>query len=192
MKWVDLQTTHITCLLNHAAHAHVAEALLTLQDRSSVEEHYKLVNARDMLTMDNKEVKEHVQAIRAEEEESSDQEPPAAPQPARQAPEARLPKAKRGRKPANGLHNSPARASAAVEQPAQPSQQVSEREQHAQQAQPSSQQPQEQAAEASFTHAAKPAKVAQPPRAQVTVLDTQNRETRLCMWSPTEDVLASG
>ena len=166
-----------------------SDSPLVLQDKSTVGEVYKLVNASELITMDDKEAKEHVQAMRAEDEESSDEEPPAAPQQTRPAPEAKLSKAKRGRKAVNGVQHSDVRQNATAQQPAQPSRQTAE---ESEQAQPSSDRSQQQAAEMQDAQPAKPAKVPQPPRAQVTVLDTQNREMRLCMWSPTEAVLASG
>ena len=155
-----------------------------------MEELYKVVNARDMITMDSKEAKEHVQASRAEDEESSDQEPAAAPQQAKQAPEAKVSKAKRGRKTANGLQQSPVRQAAVNDQPAQPSQQSAER---INQAQPSFHRSQQQAAELRDAQTPEPPeKVLQPRRAHVTVLDTQSREARMCLWSPTDAVRASG
>lgn len=160
-----------------------------LQDKSTVHELYKLVNASDMITMDGKETKEHVQAMRAEDEESSDEEPPTAPQQTRPAAEAKSSKAKRGRKAATGVQHSDFRQNASAQQPAHPSRQTPE---DSEQAQPSPDRSQQQAAEMQDAQTEKPAKVPQPPRAQVTVLDTQNRETRLCMWSPTEAVLATG
>lgn len=165
-----------------------------LQDRSAPEELYRLVHARDAIRMDAAELKEQVQAERAEAEESDDQEAHTAPAPpqSKQQPDAKQGKAKKAKRTASGLHPSPSRQMATNRQAAH---QSPEKDHPAAAVQRRAQQPAFDMPGARDNSAAEPAEQIQSAQlrlAHKTVLDMQNRETRKCMWSPTDAVLASG
>jgi len=182
-----------------------------LQDRNAVDEDYQLVAAADAIMNDSKDLKELVQTRRADKQEDSDDQedrrdssdrgtPTVMVHPAEQKPSKGLRRGRgRGMPPQS---HSPARQSQ-LDQP-HPAQPVSDRHMpdhrqaathadnqtpghatalrdmpngHSQHAQPSAQP----------LNTLKPVF---PP--QITVLDTQSRETRVCSWCPTAAILASG
>ena len=191
-----------------------------LQDRLAVEEDYQLVAAADAVLNDSKDLREIVQNQRADkDEESDDQEnrressdrgtphlqshlrSQVRAQPAEQRPAKAFKKSGRGRSGSmQPQPQSPARQSQ-LDQPhsAQP-----ESDSHLPEQRQSTTTASNQSTQQATARQEMPNGHAQPAaslhsrtlelasRPQVTELDTQNRETRMCSWCPTAAVLASG
>ena len=189
-----------------------------LQDRHAVDEDYQLVAAADAIMNDCKDLRELVQTQRAEKEEESDDQEDRRDSSDRGTPQfqslrsqVRVQPAEQ--KPLKGLRRGRGRGmppqshslarQSQLDQP-HPAQPASDRHM------PENQQAATHADNQTPGHAttlrdmpnghsqhAQPAarplntlKPLFPP--QITVLDTQSRETRVCSWCPTAAVLASG
>ena len=190
-----------------------------LQDRTAVEEDYQLVSAADAVLNDSRDLRDVVLAQRADKEESSEDqenlrdsaERGTATQQSRSQARAQLAE----QRPARGMKRSRGRSASMHPQPPSPVRQSPlEQAAQPQHAQPqsdhqmseqplfatstSSQSPEHAPAARDMPNgrgqaAARPAHSLVPiSPPQITVLDAQNRETRMCSWCPTAAVLASG
>ena len=190
-----------------------------LQDRLAVEEDYQLVAAADAILNDSKDLREIVQSQRADKDEESDDQENRRESSERgtlhlqSQPRSQVRAQPAEQRPAKAFKKSRGRSGSMQPQPHSPARQPQLDQPHPAQPESDSHLPEQRQSTATASNqstqqatamqempnghaqpAARPhprtLALASPP--QVTELDTQNRETRMCSWCPTAAVLASG